>query len=143
MPHHITVVHPFVGRRRVNARLIAALIGAFGRHPAFDFDLTTIGRFPHVLYLSPEPAQPFRDLVEECTRQWPSHPPYGGAFPDVIPHLTLSTGPEPAGLAERATSLLPIRARATEVWLMEWTRREGWKQMVRLPLSDVRSESAG
>jgi 2'-5' RNA ligase len=138
MPPHITVLYPFVRRRRVDARLIAGLIEAFGCHPAFDFELTTVGRFPHVLYLSPEPAQPFRDLIEECTERWPRHPPYGGAFPDAIPHLTLSTGPEPAGLAERATSLLPIPARATEVWLMEWTRREGWRQVVRLPLSDVR-----
>jgi 2'-5' RNA ligase len=142
MPHHITVLYPFVGRRRVTAPLVARLTEAFGSQPAFDFSLTAVGRFPGVLYLGPEPVQPFRDLVEECTRQWPSHLPYGGAFPDFVPHLTLAIGPEPAGLAERAAPLLPIRARATEVWLMEWTRRGGWRRVARLPLSGAGSGSA-
>jgi 2'-5' RNA ligase len=142
MPHHVTVIYPFVGQRHVNARLIARLTEAFASHPAFDFELTSVGRFPDVLYLGPEPVEPFRRLVDECTRQWPSHPPYGGRFPEVIPHLTLASGPEPAGLAERVTSRLPIRAQATEVWLMERTRPEGWRRVVRLPLSDVGSNSA-
>jgi len=139
MPHHITVLYPFVGRRRVTAQLLTSLTEAFGSHPAFDFELTAVGRFPGVLYLGPEPVQPFRSLVEECTRQWPSHRPYGGAFPEFVPHLTLAIGPEPAGLAERAASLLPIDARATEVWLMEWRRRGGWRRVARQPLSGVGS----
>lgn len=137
MPHHITIIYPFVGRRLVDAALLAGLRSAFARHRAFDFELASVGRFPGVLYLSPAPEQPFRRLVEECVAHWPSHPPYGGAFPDVVPHLTLAEGPEPAGLADRATAVLPIPARATEVWLMEHTRSQGWRRLATLPLPDA------
>lgn len=137
MPHHITVIYPFVGRRRVDDELLAALRSAVARHRAFHFELASVGRFPGVLYLSPAPEQPFQRLVEECVTRWPGHPPYGGAFPDVVPHLTLAEGPEPAGLAERAAAVLPIPARATEVWLMERTRTDGWRRVAALPLSDA------
>ena len=82
-------------------------------------------------------------LPPECTSQWPSHLPYGGAFPEFIPHLTLAIGPEPTGLAERATSLLPISARATEVWLMERIKSEGWRRVARLPLAEGPAPAAG
>jgi len=42
------------------------------------------------MWLDPEPALPFRDLTNAVWRMFPQHPPYGGAHPDLIPHLTLA-----------------------------------------------------
>jgi len=96
--------------------------------------LAAVRRFPRVLYLAPEPAAPFVAMTEACARRWPEHPPYAGAFADVIPHLTLAEGPEPPGLAERAASMLPLRARAETAWLMTPRPGGGWKRRALIPL---------
>ena len=41
------------------------------------------------VYLAPSPAAPFRQLTHELFRRFPEHPPYGGAFDDVVPHLSV------------------------------------------------------
>jgi 2'-5' RNA ligase superfamily len=126
LPPHITVLFPFLPARRVDD---AALVDTLGAFPAFDFALTAIGRFPGVLYLTPEPAAPFLALTEACVRRWPDHPPYRGAYAEVIPHLTLAEGAERPGLAAEVERRLPLHARAEEVWVMapggdgRWTRR--------------------
>jgi hypothetical protein len=124
----VTVLYPFVPARRIDDALLAALRDVLGGIPAFDFALAEVRRFPGVVYLAPEPAAPFVAMTEACMRRWPDHPPYGGAFPDIVPHLTLAEGPEPPGLAERATSTLPITARAEEAWLMAPLPGGGWER---------------
>lgn len=125
MPAHITVLYPFLYSREVDRRTAGRLADMLGRIAAFDFSLTEIRSFPGVVYLSPEPAAPFVALTEVIVRAWPSHPPYGGAYEQIVPHLTVSYGDAPPdGLAER----LPIAARTEEVWLMSragnrWMRR--------------------
>jgi hypothetical protein len=47
-------------------------------------------RFPGVLYLDPEPADGLRQLTLAIAGRWPKAPPYGGAFDEVIPHLTVA-----------------------------------------------------
>lgn len=127
MPPHITVLYPFLGSRRLHGA-DAAIREVLSGFCAFEFALTRVGRLPGVLYLAPEPAEPFLALTAACARRWPQHPPYGGAHRTVVAHLTLAEGPEPPGLAERAAALLPIEATAEEVWLM--TRRPGrrWRR---------------
>jgi 2'-5' RNA ligase len=126
LPPHVTVLFPFARPRAGLADELEETLGAF---PAFDFALTAIGRFPGVLYLAPEPAAPFVALTEACVARWPEHPPYGGAYDETIPHVTLAEGDEPPGLAEPIARALPLRARASEVWLMapgptgRWRRR--------------------
>jgi 2'-5' RNA ligase len=128
LPPHITIFYPFLNVRTIDGETeseLAALLGAF---PAFDFVLSGIGRFPGVVYLSPEPAAPFVAMTEALAERWPDHQPYDGVFDEIIPHLTVGYGaPIPEGLAER----LPVRVRAEEVWLMSrvarrWTRRRAF-----------------
>jgi 2'-5' RNA ligase len=135
LPPHVTVLYPFVGTRAVGADLVEALHETLGAVPSFDFALTTLGRFPGVLYAAPEPAEPFVALTEACVRRWPGHPPYGGAYDTVVPHLTLAEGPEPAGLPERAAAALPLAARAEEVWLMAPTAGGPWRHLAAVALS--------
>src|SRR3954452_15642226 len=94
MPAHITVLYPFVAPRRV-AGTVVELAELASAVPAFTFTLARVGRFPGVVYAAPEPAEPFVQLTEAVARRWPSRPPYGGRFPDIVPHCTVSEGREP------------------------------------------------
>lgn len=115
IPAHITLLYPFLPARSIDADTEAALAALLLEIPAFDFALAEIGRFPGVVYLAPEPAARFVALTETLVTRWPEQQPYGGDYPEVIPHLTVAYGaPIPDGLAER----LPLTARAEEVWLM-------------------------
>jgi 2'-5' RNA ligase len=90
---------------------------------AFDFKLTGIHTFPGgTVYLSPNPAAPFRQLTHELTRLFPEHPPYGGEFDDVVPHLTvpMPDGEEIAALEFELGSRFPISTYAREAVLFWW-----------------------
>jgi len=85
--------------------------------------LTGVHRFPGGgVYLAPEPAQPFRRLTLALFDRFPEHPPYGGAFDDVVPHLSLPVpddGDE-ASLAAELGIRFPLRAYAREASLYWW-----------------------
>ena len=133
LPPHVTVLYPFVGARRIGDRLIGELEDTFAPQAPFEFELTAVRRFPGVLYLAPEPAAPFIALTQRCVRRWPEHPPYRGAHPEIVPHLTLAEGPEPPGLADRVGAMLPLRARAEQIWLMAPARPRGWRRALAVP----------
>jgi non-ribosomal peptide synthetase component F len=66
-----------------------------------------------VVWLAPEPDNGFRALTTAVCSAFPDYPPYGGAFTDVIPHLTLGAHADLSRMraAARATSAqLPIKA---------------------------------
>ena len=75
------------------------------------------------VWLAPRPDAPFRALTKAVSAAFPGYLPYGGAYDDVVPHLTV--GDRPAGgvtelRAAEADVLrcLPIHARISRVWLM-------------------------
>ncbi|MDQ1684894.1 MAG: hypothetical protein QOC82_1631 [Frankiaceae bacterium] len=136
MPPHVTLLWPFARRvRDPHRRGLAAIAG---RHEPFDFALTRVGEFPGVVYLAPEPAAPFVTLVRAIADTWPRHQPYGGAYPDVIPHLTVRLGGGPLTDDERAQleALLPIRCHATEILLLT-PDGAGWREDYRVPLTSA------
>lgn len=115
VPAHITVLYPFVEADEVDEEAVDAVLAG---HPAFDFRLARLERWPGpVVYLAPEPESPFRALTEAIWGRWPEHPPYEGAFADVIPHLTIS---DKADIdVSDVEAALPVDARASEVVLIE------------------------
>lgn len=133
VPLHITVMYPFLPTRAVGQaeeQKVAEL--ARGIAP-FDFTLTGLRRFPGVQYLAPEPAPAFAALTERVQRRWPSCRPYGGAYDTVIPHVTVTFGDDPPADEETLHRDLPIRAKATELWLLDQTPH-GWQTRRRFPL---------
>lgn len=128
MPSHITIFYPFLNVRTIDGETESALASLIQGVPSFDFELSEVGRFPGVVYLSPDTPAPFVELTQAIAERWPDHQPYGGTFEEIVPHLTVAYGaPIPGGLAER----LPVRVRAEEVWLMSrvarrWTRRRAF-----------------
>lgn len=141
MPAHITLLYPFKQPDEVNEVLLDELRLLFGSCASSHFSLVGAGRFPGVLYLAPEPAAPFKELTRVLAERYPETPPYGGAFSDTVPHLTVAHAADAQELRTieqelcRASSrVLPIQAYAGEVWLVE--KREGrWHIHTAFPLA--------
>jgi 2'-5' RNA ligase len=59
---------------------------------AFDVEFREVRRFPQggVVYLAPQPEQPFVRLAELLWERFPDWPPFGGEFPTITPHLTVA-----------------------------------------------------
>jgi hypothetical protein len=80
-----------------------SLRACFACFEPIPFSLGTIQRFPNeVLYLAPEPDESFRQLTLSIWNLFPETPPYGGKWPDIIPHLSvaqLANGQQLAAIA--------------------------------------------
>jgi 2'-5' RNA ligase superfamily len=121
VPAHVTVLYPFVPADLIDADVNAVLTRLFGSVPGFRFTLDRTGWFDQVLWLGPADPAPFSALTDLVAARFPSCPPYGGQYAEVIPHLTVGEGAPLADLqaAEAAVRpYLPISAAATEVTLM-------------------------
>jgi 2'-5' RNA ligase len=138
IPAHITVLFPFVPAPELDDALLASLSAIFVRVQPFDFELTECRRFPAVLYLAPEPAEPFVVMTEAVVAAHPDFPPYEGVFDSVVPHLTVAEGlPTVLNRAEsEVRPRLPITAEAREVLVLEEVEPEPvrWRVRERIPL---------
>ena len=140
VPAHVTVLAPFVPPGGLNDAARSALAAAVASVSAFDVTFARVAWFAReVVWLAPDPAAPFGALTKAVWDRFPACPPYGGAFPDVVPHLTIGAD-QPAevlGAAGNAVeSGLPISARITTVTLMEGSREpDSWRVVAEFPLS--------
>jgi 2'-5' RNA ligase len=146
MPAHITLLYPFCDSELLDSGLLDQIGSALASFAPFDDELSGVGRFERpvetVLWLAPTSAAPFVAMTDVLTAEFPEHPPYGGEFESIVPHLTVAvTGDQDllrrieADLARR----LPIRIRVQEVALYEhaaagWRARASWCLTPRSPL---------
>jgi 2'-5' RNA ligase len=92
MPAHVTLLYPFKHPDEVDQMVLDDLSRRFARCASFGFALSSIRRFPDaVLYLAPEPDEPFRQLTLAIWDRYPETPPYGGKWPDIVPHLSVAS----------------------------------------------------
>ena len=126
IPAHVTVLYPFVPRDRLTEEVRHAISAIFRAFPTFDYRLERVARFGDTtVYLAPEPAEVFARLRDAVHARFPEHPPYGGVFDAVIPHLTVGDGldgPTADALEATAREALaskgPVVGRATRVDMM-------------------------
>ncbi|MEJ5868020.1 2'-5' RNA ligase family protein [Pseudokineococcus sp. 5B2Z-1] len=124
VPAHVTVLYPFMAPDDVDDQVLARLAAAVRTVAAFDVAFTRTAWFGRdVLWLAPEPAQPFRDVIAAVVRAFPDYPPYAGVFDGSAPHLTIGhsrLGSQ--GALERAeadvVTTLPVHARVERVHLL-------------------------
>jgi 2'-5' RNA ligase len=142
VPAHVTVMVPFLPPQELDAELISELRRVLAEVPPFGFRLAAVGWFGRsVLYLAPEPAQPFIKLTELVIRQFGTAP-YDGEYDSIVPHLTVahaSDGVELAPVAEQLAGGLPLDCRAEEVWLME-SDAQVWHRRRQFPLGEQAME---
>ena len=139
IPAHISLLYPFLPPDRISDKDVERLGSLFASVPRFRYDLKAVGRFPHVVYLAPDPDEPMRALTERIWALYPETPPYGGVFDQVIPHVTVANFDDEDILNQAEAAVrpgLPIRSYATEAWLMTQVDDEGWKIDRRFPLSE-------
>ena len=106
MPAHITALYPFLPPSRLTDGVLAKLREICATVPVLDVEFATTSRFPDHLYLEPRPAGALIALTEAIAATWPETPPYGGAFPDIVPHLTVAGGIHEEQLREIEADIL-------------------------------------
>jgi hypothetical protein len=137
IPAHITVLYPFLPPRAVDE---AALAELFRQLPSFEAVLSRVSWFgSEVVWLAPEPAEPFRRLTGAVCDRFPSVSPYGGQFADVVPHLTVGDRAPLAALTAAAADIalhLPIRTTVRSVRLVEGATGEvPWRTVAEFSLA--------
>lgn len=90
VPAHVTVLFPFMSPDLVTPEVLRRAAASLRSVNSFNFALRNIGRWPETTYLKPEPAAPFVHLTRTLFTEFPECPPYGGAFPDIVPHLSVA-----------------------------------------------------
>jgi 2'-5' RNA ligase len=136
LPAHVTILYPFKSPDELTPETIKTLREIFSKIPSFSTSFLEVKRFPDTLFLMPVPDEPFRQLTETIARSFPDSPPYGGAFVEVVPHLTITQGSDAeqldkitADFNKAASGKLPIQVKVDTVTLMEnsgetWQVRE-------------------
>jgi 2'-5' RNA ligase len=140
LPAHITLLYPFKPPDLIGGDVIDALGKCFQRFTPFAFALAAIRHFPEVLYLAPEPSEPFRLLTLAICDRYPETPPYGGRYPSIVPHLTvaqiggrLQLEKISSDFVQASQGKLPLSAAASEVALMD-SRSGRWEVRAKLGL---------
>jgi 2'-5' RNA ligase len=140
MSPHITLLVPFVPVKRLDDAVRARLRRTLAPIEPFDYTLERVAQFGEgVLYLAPEPAQPFVELVLALAAEFPEYPPYDGVHDTIVPHGTIAVS-EDARLLARITAdvapHLPIVCRAVEATIVERGADLRWRHRTALPLGD-------
>ena len=121
MPPHVTLLYP--APRDVDA--IAEVLVTFA---AFEVLFARLERFSGTLWLAPEPAEPFQRVIEALVRRFPEHPPYDGAFTEIVPHLTVAQSAFDDAVSSLQASL-PLRSRADRAVLLEQAQPDRWREV--------------
>jgi 2'-5' RNA ligase len=128
LPAHITVVYPYLHPSALTQSVFNELNAIFTGVAPFQFTLQAFGRFPEVVYLAPDPTEPFLRLTGAVATRWPEAPPYRGIYDELIPHLTVAHTSLPAEVEEVRTKIepfLPLVCLAGRVWLLT-NRQDRW-----------------
>lgn len=136
VPAHLSVVYPFVPPAGVDDAVLDRLAGAVSTVPAFACVFGDTAWFgDDILWLAPDPDDSFRSLTRAVVAAFPDHPPYGGAYVEPTPHLTvgerrLGTAAELARAETSVRQHLPVEARIERVVLLAGRPEAGsWRQV--------------
>lgn len=146
MPAHITILFPFLQPDELDEMATESLKQLFAGQERFSFKMMDIGWFDErIMFLTTEPAEPFKALTAAVLERFPDHLPYRGLFNEVRPHVTVASRGRAALLrrvARRVGRQLPIAGEATEVVMMvnEWDGT--WRMATTFPLGVTRVNRA-
>ncbi|MGH3776339.1 MAG: 2'-5' RNA ligase family protein [Pseudonocardiaceae bacterium] len=95
VPAHVTIIYPFLPERNLDEDVLCDVRRLVVHHRSFTVTFANCGHLPDVLFLVPDPDDPFRRLTADLFRRWPEAPPYAGLITDPVPHLTITHGASP------------------------------------------------
>lgn len=141
VPARVTILYPFVPPDAITSAEIERAAAAVHSVRAFSCEFARTGWFgDDVVWLAPEPAEPFQTMTSAVHAAFPLFPPFGGSYNDVVPHLTIGHRAQGGPGALRAAQAevrpaLPIRTRVNAAWLMTGGTAPGsWRVLAELPL---------
>ncbi|MBA3364282.1 MAG: 2'-5' RNA ligase family protein [Actinobacteria bacterium] len=145
VPAHVTLIVPFTHAREFTADREADVGAVLRRFRSFPFTLVRLRRFEDagVLYLAPEPAEPFVEMIQALVAAFPEHPPYEGQHATIVPHVTIAELAEPNVMSQVRVGMrdaLPIEAIADRVLLIERTEEVRWEVRRTFELEPVPSD---
>ena len=128
MPAHATLIVPFADSEIVDA-YATGVARALEPFAPFELRFRATARFPETLYLRPEPGEPLVALADTLAATFPSFPPYGGEFDEIVPHVTVARGTDAILAAAEAELARPLDVTASvdRVWLFE-NASTGWRR---------------
>jgi len=131
MPAHVTLRFPWLADpSQLDVAQLRELVAAVEVH---DLVLRRWGRFAATLYLIPEPTGPLETLAAAVDDRWPrATGSYG-----YVPHVTVAdeAGPDRMDAVEAGLApVLPVQARAAELWLMVRRAPGRYEPAERIPL---------
>jgi 2'-5' RNA ligase superfamily len=141
VPAHVTVLFPFARPSQIDDGVLATLGALSAGFAAFSFELAEVSWFgDEVIWLGPDErgVVGFRELTEIVCEAFPSYPRYGGAYDEVVPHLTVGAHCDVAQMRAAAEALrpqLPIAARADALTLLVEGSDRHWTVATRMPFS--------
>lgn len=104
---HITALGPF--DPTPTSVTLATIQGLAAATAPVRTRLEAIAQFPNgIIHLVPDPADPLSDLTQRLVTAFPEHPPYGGAYDDVRPHLTVDAASADVSIATTAALLRDV-----------------------------------
>jgi 2'-5' RNA ligase len=96
VPPHVTILSPFLDSAAIDGAVHERLAEIARREAAFDVGFRAVRQWPPsahgpgVVWLAPEPAEPFVRLTRAVWSAWPETPPYGRVDDDLEAHLTIA-----------------------------------------------------
>ena len=141
VPAHLTVLFPFVLPAAIDDQVLARVTAVADTVRPFDLALSRTAWFgDDVLWLAPDDPGPLRRLTDQMWAAFPEHPPYGGVFDDVVPHLTVGqagshAAPDALRTVEPGVAgRLPVRQRVDSLSLwVGGTRPGSWRRSREFP----------
>ena len=145
VPAHVTLLYPFMPVDSLDVEVRIKLRRILESEPSFKVRFSEVQRFPNVVYLPPDPPDPFRRLTAALAAEFPDYPPYGGVYETVIPHMTIAqdVADDFYAAAEHALPTeLPIQDIVREAWLIGHMPEQPWHTLWRLPFGEAQRPEA-
>jgi 2'-5' RNA ligase len=137
VPAHVTLLYPFARPARNMAGLRGAVAEACRAVAPFEFALTAARIQGSIAYLAPRPERHLVRLIVALATAFPEYPRYGGAYAEILPHVTLaesSEGPLLEAVRAEAAHHVPIQQTARAVVLLREGEDGRWRRGWRVPL---------
>ncbi len=142
VPPHLSLLYPW-RTPPLSAQDLAALHGTITDYRPFAITFTGLGRFsPTILFLQLADDTPIRALMRAIHTDFPDTTPYGGAFSDPTPHLTVAIATSDAELDQfeqevmlALEPLLPLEVQVQQIAVMEEDRNGDWHNIASIPLA--------
>jgi hypothetical protein len=142
IPPHVTLLYPWLPAPLRPSDIERAVVALAGTR-RFTLRLPTINRFPQAIDLRAEPDDVLGGLMQRLAMAFPETPPYGGAFPDPTPHLTVAKGVTGAELDQLEIEILghlaphlPLMVEVSDIALEEQGEDGFWSVRATVPLAD-------